>query len=446
MILKQLNLLPFFMVLVFGTAVVSCSDDDSESDVLQEEQVEEEEEEIEPETQLVTRYFSGIEFGSDPTVEILTNADSFEEGVISPVDNGFEQPAWMAYLQGEDQIITLGYNTAPEFTSYEVVDGALTKGNSFFTTDDAYAATFVDASTMVFITSPRSGLADKIISIVDTDAMEVTYSITTTAGYVDVDGDGDGLGEGDENDLIAFPSDIHVRGDYLYVSYYMMSASGTFSTPDANKARVGIYTYPGLEFVKVIEDDRASNISRYYAFNGLLEDENGDIYTFSPSSIASGYAPVPENNSAILRIKNGETEFDDDFYIDFESISGGLKINDMFYTTNGKAVVRATFEEESELYLWGNYAPTLATPLISTGIVDLTTGTFTLLDNVPLCGGGWNSPHMIDGSKVYLGVNNAEYSGVYIIDTETGTATEGADIDGNYAKALLSLTTEEVVE
>lgn len=436
--------LAFTLASIVSLTITGCGGSDSDSS------------ENNVPTETVTRYFTGIEFGTDPTVEVLSDASNLEAGTISPINNGIVQPAWMAYIQGEDQIITIGYNTAPELTSYELVNGELEKGDSFFVANDIYAASIVDESTMVMISSPRAGLADKVLSIVDTDEMEVIDSVFTNFGNVDVDGDGignvedengDPVSDGDENDLLAFPTDMHVRGDTLFISYYLIHSSGDFSTPDANEAHVAVFTYPELEFVKVISDDRASNISRYYAFNGLLEDENGDIYTFSPSSLASGYSPVPENNSAILRIRNGETEFDPDFHIDFESISGGLKINDMFYTQNGKAVVRATTEEENnDDYLWVNYSPTSSNPLISTGIIDLVEGTYTALTEVPMIGGGWNSPYMVEGSNVYLGVSNATYAGIYVIDTEAGTATEGALIDGNYAKSILSLTDEVEVE
>ncbi|MEM8894650.1 MAG: DUF4374 domain-containing protein, partial [Bacteroidota bacterium] len=154
-----------------------------------------------------------------------------------------------------------------------------------------------------------------------------------------------------------------------------------------------------------------------------------------------GYAPVPSKNSAILRIKNGETEFDSEYYVDFETLTGGYKINDMFYVSNGKMVIRALQEDETNAqYLWATYAPTSPIPLLETGIFDLSTQTFSLIPEVPRGGGGWNAAHLVEDNKLYLGISSSGYAGVYIIDTETGTATEGATIDGNYAKAILSLT------
>lgn len=377
---------------------------------------------------LIANYFLGIESASDPAVDVLSTAASIELGTISPVGNGFEQPAWMTFIQGKDQIFATGYTSAPEFTSYELVEGTLTKGESFFTDLQLYAYDIVDESTAILIGSPREGLSDKKIYKVNTNTMTIESTVSS------------GFGNDTTNELMSFPVDVKVRGDKLFAAYYMISADGTFATPDANQARVAVFSYPELAFEKIIADDRAPNIGRYLSTNALEIDEKGDIYTFSPSSLACGYAPTPAGNSAILRIKDGDTAFDTDYYIDFETLSDGYKINDLFYVGNGKAVVRVLKEEESNAaFLWATYAPIGESPLLETGIVDLYNMTFKLLTNVPKGGGGWSSSYLIEDTKLYLGISNSSYAGIYVIDTETDTAEEGAIIDGNYAKAILAL-------
>lgn len=377
---------------------------------------------------LIANYFLGIESASDPAVDVLSSASAIESGTISPVGNGFEQPAWMTFIQGKDQIFATGYTSAPEFTSYELVDGTLTKGASFFTDLQLYAFDIVDESTAVLVGSPREGLTDKKLYRVNTNTMTIDATVSSDFGN-DID-----------NNLLAFPVDVKVRGNQLFAAYYMVSADGSFATPDANQARVAVFSYPDMVFEKVITDDRASNVGRYLSTNALEIDENGDIYTFSSSSLACGFAPVPANNSSILRIKEGESTFDPDYYIDFETLSEGYKINDLFYVANGKAVVRVVKEDETNAaFLWATYAPTGQSPLLETGIVDLNNKTFKLLSNVPKGGGGWSSSYMVEGTKLYLGVSYSSYAGIYVIDTENDTATEGAKIDGNYAKAILAL-------
>ncbi|MEQ6118106.1 DUF4374 domain-containing protein [Reichenbachiella sp. MALMAid0571] len=391
----------------------ACSDDDPLEDIVDNG---------------VVHYFVGIEAATDPTTDVLTPAGSLTENLISPVDNGFAQPAWMTFFQGYDQIFTTGYTSAPEFISYELVDGELTKGESFFTDLGIYALYVVDESKMVLIGSAREGQSDKKIYLINTNTMTIEKTVET------------GFGNDPDNNLMAFPTDVAVRDDKLFASYMLMSDDGSFATTNSNEAKIAVFSYPELEFEKIISDDRAANVGRYYTLNALEEDENGNIYTFSPSSLTSGYNPVPANNSAILRIKSGATEFDPSFYIDFETLSEGYKINDMYYVADGKAVVRVHLEDETMAeYYWAAYAPTSETPILETGILDLNNKTFTLLENVPKGGGGWNSAVMVEGKKLYLGVSNSTYASIYVIDVENGTATEGATIDGNYAKGILSL-------
>jgi hypothetical protein len=416
----NLNFIKLFTLTLLAISIFSCGDDAVEPTP------------VTPEPTEVTNFFVGIESATDPAVEVLSTANSIESGSISPVNNGFEQPTWMAFIQGVDQIFTGGYTTAPEFTSYEMIDGKLVKGGSFFTDMDVYAHDIVDEATMVMMGSARAGLTEKKIFKVNTNTMTIENTVTVDFGNDVVDS------------LLAFPVDLKVRGDKLFAAYYMISASGNFSTPKANEARVAVFSYPELQFEKIITDSRAPNIGRYYTHNALEIAENGDIYAFSPSSLACGYAPAPSKNSAVLRIKNGATEFDPNFYIDFEAISGGYKINDLYYVGNGKAVVRALQEDESNpAFLWATYAPTSENPLLETGILDLNSQTFTLLPNVPKGGGGWNSAQMVKDGKLYLGISNSTYAGIYIIDAAAGTATEGATIEGNYAKAILSLTEKQ---
>lgn len=378
----------------------------------------------------VTQYFVGIEAATDPATEVLSNAENINEGIISPVQNGFEQPAWMNYFQLKDQLITSGYTSAPEFRSYSLVDGILTKGESFFTDLGVFASEIVDDNTMLLMGAPREGLGFKKIYVINTQTMAITSSKEVDFGTDIV------------NDLAAFPVDMKVRGGKLFIAYFMKEAAA-FKTPMSNQARVAVYSYPNLEFEKIITDDRAPNIGRYYSTNALEMDEKGDIYTFSPSSLACGYNPVPATNSGILRIKNGETVFDESFHIDFEILSGGYKINDLYYVANGKAVVRILKEDESiPQYAWAAYRPTSPQPLMDFGIIDLVNKSFTLLPNIPKSGGGWASATRVEGTKLYVSVSNETYAGIYIIDTETAIATEGAIIEGNYAKAILALTSK----
>lgn len=374
------------------------------------------------------QYFVGIEAGVNPSTDILSNANSLSEGIISPINNGFEQASWSVYIQGKDQVFSASYSSGPEFTSYSLVNGILTKGDNFFTDMGVFAADVVDENTMVLMGAPRKGLSEKKIYIIDTKEMSISKSVSVDFGN-DID-----------NNMSAFPVDLKVRDGKLFVAYFMKDGD-KFRTPMANEAKVAVFSYPGLKLEKIIIDNRTSNIGRYYTQNALEIDEKGNIYTYSPSSIACGYNPIPEKNSGILRINKGETEFDSSYFIDFEKLSGGYKINDLYYVANGKAVVRILKEDENDITLaWAAYKPASETPLMEFGIIDLVNKSFTLIPNMPKSGGGWTAATLVEGTKLHVAISNSKYSGIYTIDTKTATATKGADIKGGYAKAILSLT------
>lgn len=375
-------------------------------------------------------FFVGIEYGPEGTNYLVTT-DKLSEGNVSPVGNGIELLGWSNYIQGIDQVFSLSGAT---ITSYEKdVNKDLIQGSTVTTPLGTYAWEVVDESTMVAVGSPWFSEGTKQIYLIDTDAMSITKTIDTPLAESIVDATSG-------NTYLPFPTGAEVVGGHLFVSFYYGNAD--YTSLNTNSASVAVYSYPELEFEKIITDDRASAVGRYYSDFGMVSDEFDNIYTVSSSSFHCGYIPVPTTKSSILKIKKGASEFDENFHIDFETLSGGYKLNDMYYAGNGKAVVRFVKDDSDRTFTWGTYKPNGENPLLGFGIVDLDNETFTDLStgNVELSGGGWNGVALVqDGNTVYVGVNNSGYSGVYVIDIEAKTISEGANIDGNYTNGIVGL-------
>ncbi|MBU2995437.1 DUF4374 domain-containing protein [Cellulophaga baltica] len=402
------------VILLSSLLFIQCSEDDSDSVSVEDEEA----------TTEGSSYYVGIEYGSDGA-DYLSVAESLSEGVVSPVNNGFEQLAWASYIQGEDQLFSI---VSSALTSYaEDENGNLSEGSSVTTSLGVYAYDVVDESTLVAIGSPWYSAGSRDIYVIDTDVMSITSTVETELGnYTDSE-----TGE----EIYSMPSGAKVAGDYLFISYYLVDLDG--NVIEENKAKVAVYSYPGLELQNTITDDRIADIGRYYSEYGIVEDENGDVYVMSSSSLACGWYPVPTVNSGLLRINSGEADFDDSYYVDFETISSGYKLNDLYYVGDGKAVVRI-LSDDSEA--WSTYSPNSESPVLSFGILDIYEGSFTELSGeMELSGGGWNGVVFVEDNTAYVGVSNSDYSGVYVIDVENATVVEGADIDGNYAKAILGL-------
>ncbi|MFW5821867.1 MAG: DUF4374 domain-containing protein [Tangfeifania sp.] len=224
-----------------------------------------------------------------------------------------------------------------------------------------------------------------------------------------------------------------VSGDKLFVSFYPVSASGDFSTPSVDSAQVAVFSYPELEFEKAIYDNRTSPVGVYGNATGLLEAGNGDLYTFSSSSLAAGFTKQTRP-SGILRIKSGSTEFDPNYFLNIEEATNGGKIVYFSYAGNGKAVARIVTDDSA---LWGAFSPN--NPICKLVIIDLNAATVTDVPDVPAHGAQYATPALVENGKVYMSISTATDAHVYEIDPATATAEKGAAIDGLEAKGIFNL-------
>ena len=373
------------------------------------------------------QFFLGVEATSGS--DVLLPVESLTEGTISPLGTGIEQPAWMSYFNAGNTLITHGYSTDNTITGYRLQNGVLTNIGSLITELGIYNYENVDENTMLAIGVTRAGFEERIIYTIDKTNMSIQSRKGTR------------VDERKEDGLVAWPTDLKVRGDKLFMSYYLLGAGEedgvpAFATPNSNEARVAVYSYPEIKFEKIITDSRTSDIGNYLSFTSLEKDERGDIYSFSTSSLASGFNPTPTNPSGFLRIKNGTTDFDQSYFFDFEAASEGYKINNVIYAGGGKAVVRMVKDDSG---LWATYDPDAESPICSIAIADLYNQTVTKVNEVPLHGGEWGMAHLIHDGKVYINVSDANGAFIYEIDPGTATAVKGAKLEGNWTKGILAL-------
>ncbi|HAA10354.1 MAG TPA: hypothetical protein DCE41_01145, partial [Cytophagales bacterium] len=319
----------------------------------------------------------GIEAATGTDVLLTVGELTGQE--ISPVGQGVEQPGWMSFQAMGDIIIAHGEAGDNQTTAYSITDGQLVTGGTLITELGLYSACNVDDNTMLAMGLPRAGYENRVIFVIDKTNMSITQRVETK------------IDERQEEGLVVWPTDMHVRDGQLFVSYYLvgsgeLEAVPAFATPNSNQARVAVFSYPGLELEKIITDDRTSDVGVYLSTTALEEDESGDIYTFSTSSNASGFFPTPTNPSGFLRIPSGSTEFDDGYFFNFEEASGGYKINNAVYAGNGKMIVRMVMDDAAT---WGTYDPVTEAPTCAIAVADLEAQTVTHITDVPTHGGEW---------------------------------------------------------
>ena len=359
------------------------------------------------------------------TPDALLAVDNFVEDEVSPIGNGIQQPGGIRrlYHQVGKTIISSSYGDGGTVIGYRFVEGTLTEIGEV-APDSAYRILAIaDDTTLIAMEGAKKGTEDRVFNVIDTENMSITKKVSTSIEEI-----------ADEN-LISWPTGIIVRGDKLFLSYFLVH-NESFTTPKSNEARVAIYNYPELTLDKIIRDDRAADIGIYGNFNGLITTEDDDIYTYSSSSYASGYNPVPTLNSSILRIKNNETDFDSDYYFDFETISGGNKINFMHYAGNNKVIVRMVTDDSG---LWATYSPTSASPICKIAIVDLAAKTVTEVSEIPLHGGQWSTPALNYNGKVYMNISDVNGAYIYEIDPITATAVQSPRTISTQVRGLFDI-------
>lgn len=359
---------------------------------------------------------------SDGVADYLLTAEDLTQGTISTVGNGIEQDGtYRYYVTHNNRFFSMlyGQGNAGAVTTYELnPTGHLTKVSDFQAeTVQAFAPVNDDILMMKI---PRSGAADASWYSLNTESLQIVDE-----GQVNIE-------EVAANGERAHFTWLTQVGDKVFAPY--MSIKGccndTFGTNYPDSAWIAVFSYPSMELEKVIKDNRTSYIGRYFA-SGLIVDEKGDVYAFSPAVATNNAAPSSSTPSAFLKIKNGQTEFDPSYYLDVEEATGGYHVTDQTYLGQGKSLV--ILSDEKGPYATGDRF----------GVVDLYNGSFKWITGAPdpanIVKVTNNNYSEMNGKTAFVGITTNEGSYVYVFDGEAGTATQGLEVEGGTITAISRL-------
>lgn len=359
---------------------------------------------------------------ANESTDYLLTTESLMEGEISAVATGIEQTGWRYMAHQNNTVFSIGYYDDNNAIGYGLDEnGNVVEKGRFVFQNTLDMVGRGDDNTMLAMEVPRIGFADRIFHVVDVNNIGLRSTVSTP------------IWENRADSLVAWPTALMVRDDKLFVPFYPLHARGDFTTPSTDTAYVAVYSYPDLSFEKYIKDTRTGPLGVYGCFNGMIQAENGDLYTYSSSSLACGFTQQTKP-SGLLRIRDGETEFDDSYFFDFEAATGG-KINFIEYTGNGKLLANVVVDDSG---LWGAYVT--GNEISKLMVLDLEAQTATDVANVPLHGGFYGDPWMVEDGKVYMSINTAQDSYIYEIDPSTATGTRGAKVLGKELKGIYNLT------
>ncbi|GAO31683.1 DUF4374 domain-containing protein [Geofilum rubicundum] len=222
-------------------------------------------------------------------------------------------------------------------------------------------------------------------------------------------------------------------GNYVYLSYYI-SDPATYATNHTDVAQVAVFSYPELEFVKIIEDTRTGPIGGFGTHSGLIKDESGNVYALSHSNPANGFSQFTKE-AAILRINSGATEFDPDYFFAFDEVAEGKTTAHLLYLGNGKVLAEMNMKARADQSTWSD------SPL-KPAILDLNVQTIDYIDEVPEHSGLGRklaSTALHDGNYVYMCIPEDVSLYVYRINLQDYTAVKGAEVEANFVAGFFKL-------
>lgn len=386
------------------------------------------------------------------SADYIISTDSVDGGSVSIVGNGIElDDSGYKWIFKDDASLAIGliYNQGDPGVglAYYLDTAGLQSYGTFqitsrFTTYGFYgdkALTMVGGQTPV--DADGSSLTDDngdertdgvTINVIDTEngSLSLTETTITTLGLT-------------SSGQQATFSGVVDFGDGTFLTGMVVS-QGTDESGEGG-ASTGTVVYPDSCWVAAINEDfeveriyRSDKISyasgRYRSqyYSQIAKDDDGNAYVFSGSYDDGTSLPC-----GAIRINSGATDFDDDYYFDIESLSGGYHFREVWHIT----------EDYFLLAFYDDVTPSASGTAYKLGIVKMEDQTFNWVageypdtDNISDLG---ETPMAYDG-KIYVPVTETgSYPVIYEIDPTTFTATAGLSVTATTANGVGYLEVQE---
>ena len=361
---------------------------------------------------------------SGNTTYYVVSTDNLMEGTVNAVGKGIEQNGYHDYQQGGSTIFCiggLGVTNATGIVRGE--DGLLKEKGEFVFNNKISGFCQVDDNTMVALEIPDSKESGDKFTFDTVDAK--TAAIVSKNMDTPVS----------PTDLLDWPSitGMEYSGGNLYVTYTPMNTK-TFETAYTDTCYVAVYQYPGMKFKKLMKDTRMGPGGSWNAFNGIVKDEDDNLYIMSNSSLANGYSQSTKH-AGFLKINKGETDFDTDYFFDFEAATGGMKPAHIQYIGNGLVFAEvSTITQQTVADRWGDKN-------LKCCIIDLKNKKVTDVEGIPVHNGngGRRFACLKEGNYVYLPVSTNDGIYIYRTDISTCSAERGARVSTSFVGGFFKL-------
>ena len=226
---------------------------------------------------------------------------------------------------GDDVFSIPGWGSEIDIlTKYSRVNGKLIEKGEYALPEQSWATNVVTNGDIAYISCPGIG---KIL-VINHQNMSLVKEIDITA-----------YGVGDQN---PDPSSMLIRDNLLYVGL-IQAVGGYYPAPERPNADVLIVNTENNEVIKMITNSTVgvSYPTRAIDPSSIFMDENNDIYVVC----LGGFGAL--HTSGVLRIKAGETDFDNSYQFVFNTtpVTGETNPTDYMhavkYYANGKMYATA---------------------------------------------------------------------------------------------------------
>lgn len=213
------------------------------------------------------------------------------------------------------------------------------------------------------------------------------------------------------------PTNMVLRNGKLYVACQQTSDGFSSTRP----AEVLIIDLENGNTITSITDSRTTFAGATDDMHAMFFDERGDLYLFCVAS----YGFLPGQKSGFLRIKNGEAQFDPDYFFNVSDYTisdiPGNKIDyfqHVLYTENG------TLFGAGNIYALASNPPDYVNDrTVGSFKVDLYNKSITKLD-LPYCN-GYSASLTKYKNHILWGLSTATGVGIYTYDLSTGEISDG---------------------
>ncbi len=403
--------------------------------------------------------------GSNGSVPVLLTAQSLDEGRVSALGNGLVNDGASQWIFHSNRYLyALNYNQGNNATtrSYILNDwGQIEARPAEYSTRRYTTHGTFGRYVMAFATgdgptamNDENGYTPKafLVTYLDTERETYTTNDTENAAYISENF----LGNGEYVTLAG----IEARDGKLFTAAVPMGLSqygtkregGKFvKYPDLVKTEAGgtnssAYKkdelqwtqYPDECWVAIFDDERlltkkllkdarisyacGRNKSRYYQM--IWRAENGDIYVFSPS-YAKTMTDARQRTSlpaGVIRIKNGTEEFDPDYYVNLEALSGGKSFMNSWHAGGNNFLLLMYDRPFSEKGFTANQM----------AIFNADAQTLTYVTGLPESEEitSFGTTTYRENDKIYITITTATgYPAIYAIDSNTAVATKGVEVE-----------------